>query len=443
MKKTIISLCVITALTLIAAPYFTGKAAESMTENMISKINQSPDKYGTTEITSYDRQAYSSSTNIKHTLPAFLTEGKKDISLDYHCDNTHRIWGITYECKIIGNEDYTKFITESFNGKDPISIFGSINILGHIEETLQVDAFELQEDDATINVTKSSMTFNSDKDLEKISLKGHSDGINTSFSRDNKTLTFGKMDIDSELVKSPSGLWFGNATLSLNSLEAKKNGSTTWLKGLRISSNTQESGDTSSSKSTIIIDEAQNQSSQYKHLENATLSINTQGLNTQALVDFQTFYNKMQQEAFDALESGQEPNFAPEQAVEIIPIIENMLVAGLNIDFGLSGKIDGHPSDIKLDIKLLDKLSMSDIMTATYAPEEFIKKIELSLSTEIAKEMLDTEPMAAARLENNPLIRANGDSYSLDLKLAKTISLNGKEMSFQEFQNVLMSNAMN
>ena len=142
MKKTIMILAVVAITAFLAMPFITGTVAEKGIHQLVENINQRSSEYGTTEIMSYERGYRSTSSRFKWTPPTIYKE-LIDGEIVYSCDGSHGVLGFSYTCKLDSLEGYTQFVAQQLEGKDPLSLSGSISVLGNNEQTLQLAAFDL------------------------------------------------------------------------------------------------------------------------------------------------------------------------------------------------------------------------------------------------------------------------------------------------------------
>jgi len=139
LKKIIILVLVIAAV-FIGGPFYSGKVAETETMKLVEKMNQSSTEYGSTEVLKYDRGMRSTSARYKYTPPAAFAAFTKDFGeIVYTCDSSHGITGIDYTCSLEGESVYSKFVAENLDGKDPLSVYGSISAFGGISQTIALD----------------------------------------------------------------------------------------------------------------------------------------------------------------------------------------------------------------------------------------------------------------------------------------------------------------
>jgi len=74
MKKLAGIIIIVVIAVVIAAPYFTGKFAEIQVNNLVSNLNETQLQNGTTEILTYERSMFSSTSTYRYSLPTHLNQ---------------------------------------------------------------------------------------------------------------------------------------------------------------------------------------------------------------------------------------------------------------------------------------------------------------------------------------------------------------------------------
>ena len=163
MKKIIVLLVIIVAV-FVGAPFITGKIAETETRKLVDNINQNAEQSGNIDILSYERSMRSTNARYQYTPPAHfaaLFPGHADIVLN--CDSSHGITGIDYQCKFEGESSYSKFVATELDGKDPISIYGSVSAFGGLSQTIEVsEVKDFNLDGGTLTIPNANITIGSD-----------------------------------------------------------------------------------------------------------------------------------------------------------------------------------------------------------------------------------------------------------------------------------------
>lgn len=436
MKKLIIILLLALSILFFGAPYFTGKVAETETLKLVDKINQSSTEYGTAEVINYDRSWRSTSARYKYTPPAAFAAFFEEFGeIIYACENSHGITGIDYTCALEGESVYSKFVAEKLDGKDPLSMFGSISAFGGITQTIALDEIKDIDVDGTIlNLPKAQISVDTDTNGSNFKVNGGSDAFEMQGGGQN--LSVGKMVIEGDFEKITGSLFTGDMLVALDHVNMVSPLGETSFKGLSVLSDASEHGDTLSSKVKFSAKEVIAAGLPFKTVEDIDFGLDFVGLDKQSVIEYQEFAQQMQRDTLSSLDGRTEPQLNP---AELMPILEGMLKEGLEISSKINAKLDGKPNNIALDLKLLDSLTLAQMSLFMTNPDDALKKLDVSLDASLDKTLVDTQPMAAAFIAQSPLVAAGSDDYSLGLKLGENIELNGKKMSFSELQVLVFS----
>ncbi len=439
MKKLIIVIVLVLAALLFGAPYYSGKVAETETLKLVEKINQSAEEYGSTEVLSYDRGVRTTSARYKYTPPApFAAFSKEFGEVIYACESSHGIAGIDYECALEGESVYSKFVAEKLDGKDPLSVYGSISAFGGINQTITLDEVKgLEVDGATLNFPKARLSIDTDANASVFKINGGSDAFEMEGS--GEMLSVGKVTLEGDFTQIAGSLFTGEMQLSADHFDMTGALGDTSFKGLTVTSDASEQGDTLSSKVNFSVDKIQAAGSPFESVEDLSFGLDFSGLDKQSVIDYQEFAQQMQRDTLAALENDVEPQSDPLQMAKLMPILEGMLKQGLEISSRANAKLNGKTNKIGLDLKLLDSLSIAQLSLFMTNPEEALKKFDVSLDASLNKNLVDAQPMVAAFIAQSPLVATGNDDYTLDLKLGKQIELNGKKMNFVELQTLVFS----
>ncbi len=436
MKKLIIILVVTLSILFLGAPYFTGKVAETETLKLVEKINQSPTEYGSAEVLSYDRGVRSTSARYKYTPPiAFAALFEEFGEIIYACESSHGVVGIDYQCSLEGESSYSKFVAEKLDGKDPLSLFGSISALGGLSQTIALDEIkDVEVDGVMLSFPKAQISIETDTNATHFELSGNSAPFE--MQSNGQKLSVGEVKIAGDFEKIADALFTGDMLMTLDHVNTVSPLGETSFKGLSVLSGASEQGDTLSSKIRFSVKEVIAAGLPFQTVEDIDFELDFVGLDKQSVIEYQAFAQQMQRDTLRSLESGSEPQLNP---AELMPILEGMLKQGLEISSKINAKLDSKPNNIALDLKLLESLTLAQMSLFMTNPDEALKKLDVSLDASLDKILVDTQPMAAAFIAQSPLVAAGSDDYALNLKLGEKIELNGKKMSFSELQVLVFS----
>jgi len=437
LKKLIIVIAFVLAALLFGAPYYTGKVAEAETLKLVDSMNQSSAEYGSTEVLNYDRGLRSTTARYKYTPPApFETFSKEFGDIVYACESNHGVTGIDYTCALEGESAYSKFVDEKLDGKDPLSVFGSISAFGGITQTIALDEVKgLEVDGATLNFPKAQISLATDTNASSFDISGGSDAFE--MEGNGEKLSVGKMTIEGDFSQVTGSLFTGDMLMKVDHVNTVGALGESSFKGLSVSSDASEQGDTLSSKVLFSIKEVVAPGLPFETAEDINFGLDLAGLDTQSVIEYQEFVQQVQRDTLAALENGSEVD--PNQMAQIMPILEGMLKEGLKVNSKMSAKLNGKPNEIALDLKLLESLTLAQMGLFMTNPDDALAKLDVSLDASLDKALVDAQPLAAAFIAQSPLMAAGSDDYSVDLKLGKKIELNGKAMSFSELQVLVFS----
>ena len=439
MKKIIIIVVLAALVLFFGAPYFTGKVAETETLKMVDKINQSSTEYGSTEILKYDRGIRSTSARYKYTPPIALTAISSEFGeIVFACESSHGVTGIDYTCALEGESAYSRFVAENLDGKDPISVYGSISAFGGINQTIALDEVKgLEVDGATLNFPNAELSIDTDASASKFDINGYSDSFELGGQGEN--LSVGKMSIEGDFEKITGALFTGDMLMKVDHFDMQSVLGDTSIKGITMLTNASEQGDNLSSQLQFSVKEIAAAASPLGTVEDLDLKLDLMGLDKQSIIEYQEFTQRIQRDILSSLESGTEPQANPADMAQMMPILEGLLKQGLEVNSKVSAKLDGKPNKISLDLKLLEALSLAQMSLFMTNPDDALKKLDVALDASLDKSLVDSQPIAAAFIGQSPLVNAGSDDYSIDLALGKEIKLNGKVMSFSELQVLVFS----
>lgn len=440
MKKLIILALVVIGVVLFGAPYVTGKVAEGEALKLVELINQSPLKYGNTEVVTYERGFRSTKSSFRYTPPPLLSSigGPQDIK--FNCDTKHGVTAVVYRCKFIGNEAYTEFVAEKLDGKDPISMTGSASLFGGLEQTFSIDAVrDFQADGSIVNLSRTELTIESNSDFSNHDFSGYTDGLSLLDGTD--LVSVGEIRFSGDLNKSASGIYTGDSQFNVASLTSRMGNKTFEVNELVLETNTKENGENIDSSMSLQIKKFLSAATPFENIENINLDVSVNGLNTEAFAEYQSFTQRLQNELLASVESQQEPNVDPAKGAEIVPIIEKMLNTGLGLDTTLSVTLDGEPNRAKFKLALLDAVTLEEMELLAVAPQRMLEKFEIELSASLAKIIVESLGVLSATVGQSPMFEKSSKSYQMDVTLGKEITLNGNTITLEELQMLVMNGA--
>lgn len=436
MKKSALLIVILIIALFIGAPYFTGKVAETETLKMVDVITQEPSRYGHLEVISYDRGFRSTYAQYRFTPPAILASILQSTeAIDYSCESDHGLLGIDYLCRVEGNGPYATFVKEKMNGKDPFSIHGSVSAFGKITQTYELEAHKnIELEGQMIDLPRALISIETNNDMTSFSFTGSSDTFQ--FADNEATLDVGNLQFKGNLTSIGAMLFTGPFELSLDKFNIKNKQESFALKQFSIATLNAENGDNMDNKAVVKIASIKTMNSLINSIENVVGAFELNGVDTKAFAEYQRASLDMQRQAMASFDAGQEPAVDPNMMLQLLPILESMLKPGLEMNFDLSAKLDGADNKFSLKSSLLEPLGFSDMAMFAINPEQILKKVDISLNTNLANSLIDADPMTSAIASQSPLLEKTSDAYKLKLAIGKKIELNGKTITFEELQRL-------
>lgn len=148
MKKALLGVLIIVVIGIFAAPFVNGLMMEKVLHRQLEKYNElyaDQPLYPNIEITRYDRGFGSSEIEWTITMPQLLaTEGVGPIILVEKAK--HGYMGASSTTSLEQNSWYSDFIDKELDGKNPLSISSSYNLLSGFSTTFLLEPFELLDD---------------------------------------------------------------------------------------------------------------------------------------------------------------------------------------------------------------------------------------------------------------------------------------------------------
>ena len=441
MKKSILSLAIVGVGVVAAAPYLSGYLAQSETERMVAEFNQNSDEYGFTTIKTYDRGYRSSQVSYEYKLPAGLAAliGYEE-ALSYDCDYTHGITGIDYSCDLLTNPGYKQFVDQYFDGQDPVSITGAISAFGNLTQDISTRAINKQLDDGSvINIEPSSITISTDADFVSYDMSGKLGALE--LADPDGSLSMSASQFEWDLRPTELGLFAGDYSFRADEVSFLSGAQNTLMSGVDIAGATTEVGDNMDSVIKFSMASLKTQGDQAVLIEDASFGFDILGVNSKALVEYQEFATNLQSEMMSNIEEGQQPGMDPAKMMELVPILEKMLNKDLTLKMDVDGKLEGKQNSANLDIRLLEKTSFTQLSAIVFNPESVLKSFDIKLNASLDGELVDSHPVAGAMLGASPLFEKSSGNYQANIEIGESSKVNGKEVTFQELQMMMMSGA--
>ena len=437
MKKLLIGLAAPVGLVVFCAPYLSGNVAESETRRFIDQINLSPLEYGSTEIVAYERGFLSTDANYRYTLPPALQALGYVEPIDFVCQSKHGITNINFSCNVDGDNVYTKFVSDNFEGNDPFSMTGSVSVFGEINQTFSVEAIEdFPADSGSLTLAKSEITISTDHDFFDSEVVGKSEGL--SLAKDSEKVTLGKLSVDGDLNKSEEGLFLGGFRVDLSDMTTTSGGDTFSVNGLNLVTSANKDGKNTDSTMSVSINEINTIDSPFKNIQNASFTVTANGINTAALVEYQTFAKQLQQDVMSSQGTDNDPSLALSRSMEVVPILEKMLGPDLFLEAKLAANLDQQPASLDISVDVLKSITFQDLQMLLATPQEILSRLDIRFQSSLKKELVDSQAILTNSVAQNSLFELSSGKYSSELVLGKETMLNGKSMSLEELQMLLI-----
>lgn len=437
MKKRLSALLILPIALFAAAPYVTGKIAESETMKMVDTMKLDTTSYGDIDVLSYERSYRSTSAKYRYTLPttlAAILQIKGPIV--YGCESQHGVLGIDYVCHLQGENAYRDFVNDKLAGKDPFSMYGSVSAFGAITQTYEFNAikdFDLE--GQLVTTPNALLSIETDNKMSAFKFKGGTESFK--LKDEEGRLDVGTMTFDGDMTSIAEMVLTGSFNLSLDTLRFKSDETRFSLSDFTVSSVNHESGDNINSKGVLTLGSMDIADNAISRIDNVNVAVELNGVDTDAFSEYQAFAMNIQQQALVASDAGQAPPVDPNSMLAMLPMLERMLKAGLALNLDAKAKLNGSDNTFQLGASLVESLTLAEMGIFVVAPEQALKKLDINIDTQLANALVDTQPMLAEMLSQSPLIEKSNDHYTLAFSSNKSIQLNGKTITFDELQELV------
>ena len=433
MRKMIIIAVVVVGVGLAGAPYLSGFIAERETRNLANTLNEDG-RYGEFDIVAYERGMRSSRVGYEYTLPAYwqaLLETSDPIK--YACDYAHGMTGIVYHCDFKSDPVYQTMVDQYFAGEDPLSITGNISAFGGFDQTIELKALEQTlEDGAAIQLAAVKVVIESDSGFKEHDGKARIGALE--IASDDGSFTLTDSEISWGTSTAPSGVMLVDFEVGMEDLGFADQQQTLSMRGLKMGATMDEKNGKLASKFLLASESINDAPVAIKDFK---MRLDTVGLDSAAVLEYQAFIENMQAEILKSLESGEEQPAALSRAMAMLPILEKMLNKGLGVKLDLNVRLDDTPNSLDFDFKLLEKTTFSQLTAFMFDPESILKHFDIRLNASLDADLLDNKLGVGPLLAASPLVVAEGQTYKTSLKLGAQPELNGEPISIEELQMML------
>jgi uncharacterized protein YdgA (DUF945 family) len=229
MKKIIASVALILVIGA-SIPFGSGLIAERTVRSAFQDMNTYFAAQGqglALEIINYDRSYLTSDIEWKIDLGALKAICRIDeVVLKDHAK--HGFAGVVSTTSLEKNPWYEAFVDEKLQGRDPIHISTAYGLLGSIDTKIALDAFSLIVENETIDIKAGSMALATDRKLKHFTSVCSWQGLSAGESFD-----IGETSMASNLEMVSTFIWEGDASFSLQNINARENENLFEMKGIK------------------------------------------------------------------------------------------------------------------------------------------------------------------------------------------------------------------
>lgn len=444
MKKTIAILGASGVLLWLGGSYFTGSVAEQETRNLVDQLNQQSQEYGGLNVDQYDRGLFNSKVSFEYSLPSYLvalTEYKEPIK--YSCHYDHGMTDIDYACDFLENEAYQQFVEKNFEGQNPIRVTGAISAFGGLTQTVSVDAIDKEiGDGGRFKIGASEISVKSTGEFQKYDLDAKIGAINI---RDKEgDIALSDIVSSGHGYKTDLGLFAGTYSILSEqvSIKGRGEGQNFSMQGVSFTGSVTDRNEVMDSVGQLKVELVESDQNDQLTIKDTLLSFDFLGVNSEALVAYQEFTRNLQTDLLANIEQGEEPDMDPNQMMAMLPIVEKMLGKDLNVKVAAQANIGDQPNSFDFNLKLLEKLTFTQLSAFMFDPASVFKKLNIEINSNIHESSLQSNPVALEALKQSPMVVSGDGSYHTSLVLGEKPSLNGKDITIQELQAMLMAGAL-
>ena len=430
MRKIIIIALFVAAVGLSGAPYLSGFIAERETRNLANTLNEDG-RYGEFDIVTYERGMRSSRVEYEYKLPNYWQAlSQTSDTIQYACDYAHGITGIVYHCDFKSDPFYQAMVDQYFAGEDPLSIKGNISAFGGFDQTIELKALEQTlEDGAALQLTAVKVAIESDSGFKEHDGKARIGALE--IASDDGSFTLADSEISWGTSTAPSGVMLVDFEVGVESLGFVDQQQTLSMRGLKMGATLDEKSGKLASKFLLALESIDGAP---VAIEDFKMRLDTAGLDSAAVLEYQAFIENIQAEILKSLESGEAQTPELSRAMPMLPILEKMLNQGLGVKLDLNVRLDDTPNSLDFNVKLLEKTTFSQLTAFMFDPESILEHFDIRLSASLDADLLDNKLGVGPILGASPLVVADGQTYKTSLKLGAQPELNGEPISIEELQ---------
>ena len=421
-------LAALVILAMLLMPYLTGRVAESVTQQLTTQINQNNPEYGELSVLDYQRGFRSTQSRFSW-KPSQLSKSPLKPEVVLKCDGSHGVFSYSYDCQFENAERYTDFVNQRLDGVDPLTIGGSVNLLGSIRHSFHLKAFELDSDGEAISVLPGFINVVSDKSLQSFVIDGEFQGIEAEGS--DGLLLLGPTTVSGEVHQNDLDLAIGEVTLAVQNiaLESESQGKVE-INGLALHSQALENSESLNVSYRLAVKQFKQTGAMGDlNLANLTMDFQMAGID---MLQMSSLNKKL-----DAL--NEQPDSAQNASLlALLPAFESMLKPGLSLELQLSADHLASSVDANLTMSLTNNLTLGDFLLFSVNPRNLFTKMNVKLTNKIPYSFVDENPNLQGAMALSPWHVKSEDAYTTDFRIADgSIQLNENELEINEFLAML------
>ncbi len=218
MKRIFVGAFGILVLVALGWPFLSGLIMERVVRDSFANLNERYAESGhdiRAEILKYDRGFGSS--EIEWRIKSDSMKAVYDVSEVVFVDRAeHGLSGITTRTSLEKNPWYVDFVTGKLGGKDPLHITTTYKITGEIETEAAIEAFAVQEGQASASVKPGRIAMAVDKEFKNFSAEGSWEGMEVA-----DRLSLAGISFKSDLAMISPYVWDGKIHMAMQSSKAK------------------------------------------------------------------------------------------------------------------------------------------------------------------------------------------------------------------------------
>ncbi len=428
MKKLSLVIVALVVGVFLVMPYVTGIVAEKGTSQLVNNMNHHFAAYGQTQIVDYQRSYNNTQASYK-----FRLNDSIPVDINYTCSGKHGVTSYQYNCKLQDMPKYQDWVANNLDGKDPITISGSVSALGQINQHIDLESFVLRSGEGDIHIGKGRLTIEGDQKLSEVKLVGLFDSM--ALKSEDASFGFERLGIKGEMIGNDGSLPQGNIDVSANNLTLDSKDSTLSLSDIKLDSWSKIDAEHLSSSTKLVVAEViapkQNLS-----VEDLSWQLDFSGLPAVAV-------NNLTQKitATSASSNSTSAQSATNSALNFSHLSSNLdqiLVPGLTVSTAAQAIVGNETNSAKLSIELLEQLKPKDALVIMFDQVSLLKKLAIAINLQLSDSLIE-KSFLGQDVSRNALFSHKDGLHKLSINTNGTSAeLNGETMNLADFVNKLI-----